>query len=399
VVMKMKIQKSKNSEIWEQWDWVWHFSAYGLLLLNIIFAYNSEPRITNFSFFLILCALLGLWYIPFLDSSILHIWDHPKRGALYLVPGWVIWGGLISLTDNSLLLVGIFLPLIFSRFPIGWATGIIIFQTLGMYFVYILLYPTEHWFAILMIILGLSIISTIMGAFITSIIKQSEDRQRLIDDLTRSRANLMKAEREAGRLTERQRLARDIHDTIAQHFTSIIMHLAAARLSEPANLQAHIQQAEQAAREGLDEARHMIEDKKPEQLEGASLVENIEGTAARWSVENSVNVDMAVTGSPQHLDPSIDLALLRISQEALHNIKKHAHAQNVNITLSYMPDVLALDVADDGKGFDTARFNKHGFGLTSMRERAEELGGELTIESEPGKGTKIAVLIPIKEMT
>jgi signal transduction histidine kinase len=399
MVMKMKIQKSKNSEIWEQWDWVWHFSAYGLLILNLIFAYNRKPGIANFSFFLILCALLGLWYIPFLNSSILRIWDHPKRGALYLVPGWVIWGGLISLTGDSLLLVGIFLPLIFSRFPIRWSTGIIIFQTLGMYFVYIMLYPTENWFAILMIILGVSIISTIMGAFITSIIKQSEDRQRLIDDLTRSRANLMKAEREAGRLTERQRLARDIHDTIAQHFTSIIMHLAAARLSESANLQTHIQQAEQAARDGLDQARHMIWDKKPEQLEGASLVENIEATAARWSVENSVNVDMAVTGSPQHLDPSIDLALLRISQEALHNIKKHAHAQNVNITLSYMPDVLALDVADDGKGFDTARLNKHGFGLTSMRERAEELGGELTIESEPGKGTKIAVLIPIKEMT
>jgi signal transduction histidine kinase len=268
-----------------------------------------------------------------------------------------------------------------------------------MYFVYIMLYPTENWFAILMIILGVSIISTIMGAFITSIIKQSEDRQRLIDDLTRSRANLMKAEREAGRLTERQRLARDIHDTIAQHFTSIIMHLAAARLSEPANLQTHIQQAEQAAREGLDEARHMIWDKKPEQLEGASLVENIEATAARWSVENSVHLDVAVTGSPQSLDPSIDLALLRISQEALHNIKKHARAQNVNITLSYMPDALALDVADDGKGFDAAQLDRRGFGLTSMRERAEELSGELTIESEPGKGTKIAVLIPIQEMT
>jgi signal transduction histidine kinase len=143
----------------------------------------------------------------------------------------------------------------------------------------------------------------------------------------------------------------------------------------------------------------MIWDRKPEQLEDASLVESIEGAAARWSVENAVNVDMTVTGDPQHLDSSVDFALLRISQEALHNIKKHARAQNVNITLSYMPDALALDVADDGKGFDAARLNRRGFGFTSMRERAEELGGELTIESEPGKGTKIAVLIPILETT
>jgi signal transduction histidine kinase len=396
--MKM-IKNSQNSEMWEQWDWVWHFSAYSLLILNIIFVYNSEPRINNFSFFLILCVLLGLWYLPFLNISTLRIWDHPARGALYLVPGWVIWAGLISLTADSLLLIGMFFPLVFSRFPIRWAAGITILQTQAFYFLYIRLYPTERWFLVLMLILGLLFTSTIMGAYISSIIKQSTDRQRLIEELTRSRANLMKVEREAGRLTERQRLARDIHDTLAQHFTSIIMHLAAARLSEPANLQTHIGQAEQTAREGLDEARRMIWDKQPEHLEGASLVENIEGTAARWSVENSIDVDMAVTGTPQQLDPSMDLALLRISQEALHNIKKHARAQNVNITLSYMPDALALDVADDGQGFDAARLNRGGFGLTSMRERAEELGGEFTIESEPGKGTKIAVLIPIPEMT
>jgi signal transduction histidine kinase len=396
--MKM-IKKSQHPEAWEQWDWVWHFSAYGLLILNIIFTYGSEPRTPNFSFFLMLCVLLGTWYIPFINISTLRIWDRPARGALYLLPGWAIWGGLIALTADSLLLIGVFFPLIFSRFPIRWATGITIFQTLAFYSLYIWLYPSEQWFLMLMIILGLLIASTVMGAFISSIIIQSTERQRLIDELTRSRANLMRVEREAGRLNERQRLARDIHDTLAQHFTSIIMHLAAARLGESASLGTHVGQAEQTAREGLDEARRMIWDKNPEQLEGASLVENIEGTAARWSAENSVHVGMAVTGSPQRLDPSMDLALLRISQEALHNIKKHASARNVNITLSYMPDALALDVADDGQGFDAARSNRRGFGLTSMRERAEELGGELTIESEPGKGTKIAVLIPLPEMT
>src|SRR5215216_6437707 len=74
----MKLPNSKNPEVWEQWDWVWHFSAYGLLILNIIFVYNSDPRIINFSFFLILCAVLGLWYIPFVNISTLRIWDNPK---------------------------------------------------------------------------------------------------------------------------------------------------------------------------------------------------------------------------------------------------------------------------------------------------------------------------------
>lgn len=390
------MQKSKNPEVWEQWDWVWHFSAYGLLILNIIFVYNSDPRIINFSFFLVLSALLGLWYIPFLNISTLGIWDNPKRGALYLVPGWGIWGGLISLTADSLLLIGIFFPLVFSRFPIRWATGITIFQTLALYFLYIMLYPTEHWFLILMIILGLLTISTIIGAFISSIIKQSTDRQRLIDDLTQSRANLMRVEREAGRLNERQRLARDIHDTLAQHFTSIIMHLAAAKHSNFGTVQTQVQQAEESAREGLDEIRRIVWDMQPEQIEKASLIEAVEELAARWSAENSVQVKMKVTGTPRSLTSSAETALLRISQEAMHNINKHAQAKKVNITFSYMEDLFVMDIADDGLGFEPSKI-KNGFGMKTMRDRAEELSGTLTIESEQGIGTAIAVSIPISE--
>ena len=394
--MAMKLPNNKILEVWQQWDWVWHFSAYGLLILNIIVVYSSEPGITNFSVFLILCALLGLWYIPFVNISTLRIWENPKRGALYLLPGWAIWGGMISLTADSLLLIGIFLPLIFSRFPIRWSIAITIFQTLGLYLIYIMLYPTEHWLTILMVILGLLVVSTIIGAFITSIIKQSTERQRLIDDLTRSRANLMKVEREAGRLTERQRLARDIHDTLAQHFTSIIMHLSAAKYSNPEAVQSDVQQAEDAAREGLHEIRRIVWDMQPEQIEKASLVEAVEALAARWSAETSVLVKVRVTGAPRSLPSSAETALLRISQEAMHNITKHARAKNVNITFSFMEDLFAMDIADDGLGFDPSK-NSNGFGLKTMRDRIEELSGTFTIESEQGRGTAIAVSLPIVE--
>jgi signal transduction histidine kinase len=267
-----------------------------------------------------------------------------------------------------------------------------------LYLLYVLLYAAGDWYISLIIVLGFLIVASLMGVFVAALIKQSLERQRLLDEFTQARAGLLKAEREAGVAAERQRLAREIHDTLAQHFTSIIMHLSAARLGDPAALQTRLEQAEQTAREGLGEARRLIWDKQPEQLEQASLIESIEGLAARWSVENAVKVSMATTGTLQLLDSSIDIALLRISQEALHNIKKHARARNVNITLSYMPDLLALDIADDGQGFDTKR-NGRGFGLTSMRQRAEELGGALTIESEPGKGAKIAVSIPLPDVT
>jgi signal transduction histidine kinase len=294
------------------------------------------------------------------------------------------------------MLTGIFLPLVFSRFPIRWAIGTTVFQTLGLYFLYIMLYPTEHWLLILMVILGLLTIATIIGVFISSIIVQSTDRQRLIDDLTRSRVNLMRVEREAGRLNERQRLARDIHDTLAQHFTSIIMHLSAAKHSNPGTVQTQVQQAEDAAREGLDEIRRIVRDMQPEQIEKASLVEAVEELAARWSAENSVLVKMNVTGTPRSLTPSAETALLRISQEAMHNVIKHAQAKNVNITFSFMDDIFVMDIADDGLGFDPSK-NSDGFGLKTMRGRAEELSGTLTIESERGTGTAIAVSIPVTE--
>ncbi|MCC6500514.1 MAG: sensor histidine kinase [Anaerolineales bacterium] len=390
------IKKSRNPEIWEQWDWVWHFSAYSLLILNIILVYNDEPRIPNFLFFLVLSALLGLWYIPFINIFTLRSWEYPKRGALYLVPGWAIWAGLISLTADSLLLMGIFFPLVFSRFPIRWAIGLTFFQTVGLFFLYIALYPTERWFTLLLLIAGLLAISTIIGGFITSIIKQSTERQRLIDDLTRSQANLMRVEREAGRLTERQRLARDIHDSVAQHFTSIIMHLSASRLSKAGSVQAQIQQAEDAAREGLDEIRRIVWDMQPEPIEKASLIEAVEEMAARWSAENRAQVKVKVTGVPRPLPESAETALLRISQEAMHNIHKHAQAKHVNITFSFMEDIFAMDIADDGLGFDPSKISA-GFGLKTMRDRIEELNGTLTVESERGRGTAIAVSLPIME--
>ena len=128
----------------------------------------------------------------------------------------------------------------------------------------------------------------------------------------------MKVEREAGRLTERQRIARDIHDSLAQHFTSIIMHLSATKHSNPESVQSAVQQAEESAREGLNEIRRIVWDMQPEQFEKASLVEAVEELAARWSAENNIQVKMKVTGTPRPLTSSTETALLRISQEAMH---------------------------------------------------------------------------------
>jgi signal transduction histidine kinase len=174
------------------------------------------------------------------------------------------------------------------------------------------------------------------------------------------------------------------------------MHLAAAKHSNPEAIRSQVQQAEESARDGLDEIRRIVWDMQPEQIEKASLVEAVEELAARWSAENGVQVRMNVTGTPHSLPSSAETALLRISQEAMHNISKHARAKKVNITFSYMEDLFVMDIADDGLGFEPSK-SKNGFGMKTMRDRAEELRGTLTIESEQGIGTAIAVSIPISD--
>ncbi len=389
-------QTNDKREVWEQWDWVWHLTGYTALGINIIIALRGGQLGDSLPLFLTLSALVTLWYLPFVATPIMSWWNAPRRGVLYFLVGFALWGGLVALNVESLMLAAMINPMIFTRFPIRWAIGIMISLTVSFLLLYLLLYSPENWFIILMIVLVLLFIAILIGYFISAIVGQSMERQHLLEELTQTRASLLKAEREAGVLAERQRLSRDIHDTLAQQFTSIIMHLSAARLGDSAAIQTHLQQVEQAAREGLDESRRIIWDMRPKQLEDTTLVESIDGVAVRWSVENRVLMKTAVTGTLLPLNPPIETALLRITQEALHNIKKHAQAQHVNLTLSYMPDLLILDVADDGLGFDTTLAGR-GFGLKTMRERAEGLGGTLSIESELGKGTAVAVSLPLVE--
>lgn len=390
------MQTKDKREVWERLDWLWQVTAYATLGINAIIALRDGQNEGVLPLILTISFLLAIWYLPFVAIPMVSWWAAPQRGLLYFLIGFVFWGVLVAVHPESLMLVAMFNPIILTRFPIRWAIGILSSLTVSFLILYLVRYPTENWLYIVITVLVLLFIGIVMSYFISSIAAQSLERQRLLDELTQTRASLLKAEREAGILAERQRLSRDIHDTLAQHFTSILMHLSAARLGDSAETETHLLQVEQAARDGLDESRRIIGDMRPRQLEDATLVESIEGVAARWSAENRVHVETTVTGTPQSLDDSIETALLRITQEALHNIKKHAKAQHVNITLSFMPDLLALDIADNGKGFNTAH-NGRGYGLKTMRERAEELGGTLTIESELGQGTAVAVSLPIAE--
>jgi signal transduction histidine kinase len=246
----------------------------------------------------------------------------------------------------------------------------------------------------------------VLGLFIHRLSTISDERQQLIEQLEAARDELAAIEREAGVMEERQRLSREIHDTLAQGFTSIVMNLEAAEgaldgATLPPTAQKHIELARETARDSLREARRMVSALRPDLLEKASSIdEAIRRLARRWSVDTGIEVDVSTTGQMVPLPVEHEIALLRGAQEALNNIRKHANASEAAITLSYMGDTMTLDIHDDGAGFDLSQTKpgqEGGFGLHGMRERIEALSGSFDVESQPGEGTTIALSLPLVE--
>jgi signal transduction histidine kinase len=244
---------------------------------------------------------------------------------------------------------------------------------------------TSFWVFITVLYAGYSLFA------LELLVREAKARQALES----TQRELEEASRQAGVLAERQRLAREIHDTLAQSFASVVVHLEAAEgaLGSPAVVN-HLNQARDTAREGLSEARRLVWALRPEILEGIPLPEALQQLLQRWQSSSSQEARFTLAGEPRPLHPEIELSLLRITQEALNNVRKHAQANLVHVTLSYLEGLVMLDVQDDGIGLGQRAGSGGGFGLRSIRERVEALGGEFTVESEPGRGTILAVSLP-----
>ncbi|MBD2516013.1 GAF domain-containing sensor histidine kinase [Nostoc sp. FACHB-973] len=203
--------------------------------------------------------------------------------------------------------------------------------------------------------------------------------------------------RQAAILEERNRMAREIHDTLAQAFTGVIVQLgAASRIvpSELAEVLAHITQARDLAREGLAEARHSVNALRPQILETSNLPKAFNRFAAQMSASIDTQIICNIIGEIYPLSVDIENNLLRIGQEALTNAIKYASASEIKIELVYEPTQFILRVKDNGKGFDTDSLSTvKGFGLMGIKERSDRTGAHLTIQSIPGQGTEITIII------
>jgi signal transduction histidine kinase len=208
-----------------------------------------------------------------------------------------------------------------------------------------------------------------------------------------------KLAREAGIQEERRRMAGEIHDTLAQGLTGVVAQLEALEHAHGrgGDWRRHLDTAAQLARESLAEARRSVRAVAPQALEGARLPDAIADVARHWSAIHGVEAEVVTTGTARPMRADVEVTLLRTAQEALANVGRHAQAERVGLTLSYMEDVVTLDVRDDGVGF-TPNGN-HGYGLRAMLRRVQGVDGELVIESEPGAGTAVCATVPAREAT
>ncbi len=231
---------------------------------------------------------------------------------------------------------------------------------------------------------------------------------QMAEDLERSRAAVeaslaerARRGRELGVAEERNRLAREIHDTLAQGLTALTLQLEMADAlldQDPARTRGSIQRALQLARDSLQEARRSVLDLRAAPLDGQSLPDALQRLAQEFGQENGVGCIVRNEGVVGRLPARLEAGLYRLVQEALTNVAKHAQATSVIVTLARRGGALALTVEDNGVGFDPSlpvpAGPSGGFGLAGMRERATLLGGELAVQSRPGQGTRLVVRIP-----
>jgi signal transduction histidine kinase len=204
--------------------------------------------------------------------------------------------------------------------------------------------------------------------------------------------------RQAATLEERNRMARDIHDTLAQGFTGVIIQLdtsvEALRDEEPEAAAKHIGRARELARESLTEARRSVHALRTQALERAQLPDALKAIITNTTAGTSLQSDFQLEGEPRKLKHAVEENLLRIGQEALTNTLKHACATTFQARLSFDSDAVLLELRDNGKGFVVDNVNGGGIGLIGMKERAEQIGATLAVTSEPGAGTTIIAVLP-----
>jgi signal transduction histidine kinase len=391
-----------SAHAWDEgthgWDVYYGVILAGVLALVIVVQAQENPPAAQRVIACVALAAMAPWYVLH-RRTVLYGDAGLARGLVYLAGLWVLFAIACSQGSVEPWVLLALCPQCFWAVPFRWAIGAIVVLSLTPLAAALI---TGHNSRGDLDALGASAVLTVafsvaFGLWVYRIINQSDDRASLISELSQTRAELAQANRRAGVLAERQRLSGEIHDTVAQGFTSIIMLLQAADADvgrEPAAAREHLALALQTARENLAEARALVAALAPAGLEPGALDGALRRLTAAVPGNLGPPASFEVTGRARPLPRAAEVMLLRVGQEALANVRQHAQARHVQVCLRYGEGQVGLEVTDDGVGFDPGQPGG-GYGLPGMRARADEAGGRLEVRSSAGSGTTVSVVVPV----
>ncbi len=383
----------------EQQRW-WH-GAYAVIwgaavLVTLIDDPGAHGRVLTL-------ALLGVMGLAYLLLGVRGLSHYDLRWAVaYQVVSWsaLLVIQYVDAGTETWLLFFILFPQMWAMMSARWATvgTLLAIVAFGLVRWAETDFSSEDLLGILLSAVISMSLSLALGLFIHRIIGEAESRAATIDELRSTQAKLAAVERDRGVHEERERISREIHDTLAQGFTSVVALSRAAQAAlargDAGAAGERLALIEATASDNLDEARLIVAELTPGHLQSRTLGEALERLGVAVSSETGLHADVRVSGEPVPLGGSAEVVILRTAQEALSNVRRHASAAHVDLTLAYdKPDEVVLTVRDDGLGFEPGDA-RSGFGLDGVQARAAEVGGAVQVLSEPGGGTTLVLVVP-----
>jgi signal transduction histidine kinase len=380
-----------------EWHWLWDAYVVGLCVVAIIAVMLLNRRFPG-DVPVAVAALAGIVVcVLALSRRVTRLPERDWRTFVFVGVVVALWVLAVWASPVAVAAVPAIYPLVFSTLPLSAAlvgTTMINLIPLTMVLVGQGIRSPNLPLAVAITLIGV-VAAPVIGTVIMTSTRQRRKLAAVIAELAATRAESARLSREAGAAAERERLAREIHDTLAQGFTSIV---ALAQAVEPeldtdtAAAKRHVELIRATARENLAEARVMVAELTPTALHEGSLPSAIQRQCDRLSAETGVAVTMHADADLPPLGMATDVVLLRATQEAFANIRKHAQASTVAVQLSKDDRLVRLSVADNGIGLTES--DTEGFGLRGMRARVAQVGGTMSVSPTAGGGTTVNVEVP-----
>jgi signal transduction histidine kinase len=378
-----------------EWNWLWEAYAVGLAVATIVAVVLLDHRFPgNVVGAAIALSAMAAVVLAF-GRRVTRLPDRGWRAVAFVTMVVGLWILAMLASPVSVAAVIATYPVVFSTLPLRTALAVTTIVNLIPLGILLLTHGIEApnlTMAVAITLIGV-VAAPVVGTVITTSMKQRRQLALLVAELAATRAESARLSREAGTAAERERLAREIHDTLAQGFTSIVMLAQAIEPeleSDTAAAKRHVELIGATARENLAEARAMVAELTPSPLE-EPLPAAIARQCDRLAAETDAAMTVRIDGDLPAQSMSSDVVLLRAAQEAFANIRKHARADAVTVELTPTGTGVRLAVTDNGIGFNG---HPEGFGLRGMRARVAQVGGTMTLATAEGGGTRLTVEVP-----